>query len=226
MSGLVRIPRQKFLELGDSVKQRIYTDANPLVRWIFWKRLEGLLALASGLPTRRALDFGCGEGAFLPTLCATFARVVGVDLDVRAAESIAKDYRLANLTLVRARAPQLPLADGLFDLVVAADVLEHLPELDSVVEGLERVLAPGGRLVVSAPSENLLYEWGRKIFGFTKPEDHYHVPEDIEAALGRRLRLAGKRYLPVDLREEVSAFVLLAFSKPPTEGMGHSESSE
>ena len=216
MFGLVRIPRETFLALGDSVKQRIYTDANPLVRWIFWKRLEGLLALARGLPTRRALDFGCGEGAFLPTLCANFAQVVGIDLDVRAAGSIAKEYRLSNLTLVRARAQKLPLADREFDLVVAADVLEHFPELDSAVDELERVLAPGGRLVVSAPSENVLYEWGRKIFGFAKPDDHYHVPEDIEAALGRRLRLAGKRYLPLNLRKEISAFVLFAFSKPRT----------
>ena len=103
-----------------------------------------------------------------------------------------------------------------FDFIVAADVLEHLRDLEPVVEELNRLLVPGGRLVISAPSENVLYAVGRKLFGFTKPEDHYHEPRDIEESLARHLKLQQKRYLPLDLYEGLSAFVLFSFGKPNT----------
>jgi ubiquinone/menaquinone biosynthesis C-methylase UbiE len=128
---------------------------------------------------------------------------------------VAGYYRLDNLTLLEAQAPQLPFAEGMFDFVVAADVLEHLQDLEPTVKELARVLAPGGRLVVSAPSENVLYAVGRKLFGFTKPEDHYHQPRQIERTLAEHLRLEQKRFLPLNWFEGTSAFVLYSFGKPP-----------
>jgi SAM-dependent methyltransferase len=204
------------LQHQELVHQRIYTNSNPLVRWIFWKRLEGLAEFSRDAKRGRVLDFGCGEGAFLPSLCRLFRDVVAVDVDVAAARALAGHYRLQNVALLRAQAPLLPFAKGTFDFIVAADVLEHLHDLDPVVEELDRLLVPGGRLVISAPSENVLYAVGRKLFGFTKPEDHYHEPRDIEESLARHLKLQQKRYLPLDLYEGLSAFVLFSFDKPNT----------
>lgn len=213
MSELVRIPRRTLLQFGGLIHQRVYTNANPLVRWIFWRRLAGLLELAEGVRRARALDFGCGEGAFLPSLSRSFEQVVAVDLDVSAAGGLARLYRLENTLLVQARSPELPFSDGAFDFIVAADVLEHFLDLGPAAAELDRVLAPGGRLVVSAPSENIFYAIGRKVFGFRKPEDHFHEPEDIERALRQHLSLEAKHYLPVHLFPETSAFVLLALGK-------------
>ena len=218
MSTFVRVPRRTFLQYEGLIRQRVYTNPNPLVRWIFWRRLASLLKFSREVRRKRALDFGCGEGAFLPSLCRSFVDVVGVDMDVTAAGALARHYRLDNLSLVDAKAPHLPFADGVFDFIVAADVLEHLADLEPIVKELGRLLASGGRLVVSAPSENFLYELGRKLFGFTKPEDHYHLPRDIEEELASRLELRHKRYLPLHLHEGVSAFVLLSFGK--REGSG------
>ena len=213
MSTFVRVPRRTLLHYERLVKQRVYTNPNPLVRWIFWRRLESLLKFSREVRRERALDFGCGEGAFLPSLCRSFVNVVGVDMDVAAAGAVAGHYGLNNLSLLRAKAPHLPFAGGTFDFIVAADVLEHLVDLEPVVEELGRLLASGGRLVVSAPSENVLYELGRKLFGFTKPEDHYHLPKDIEEKLALQLELRHKRYLPLNLHQGVSAFVLFSFGK-------------
>lgn len=213
MSELVRIPRRTLLQFGGLIHQRIYTNVNPLVRWIFWKRLAGLLEFSRSVRRGRVLDFGCAEGALLPSLSRSFEQVLAVDLDVAAAAAVARFYRLENTLLVQARSPDLPFPDGSFDFIVAADVLEHFFELGPAAAELDRVLAPGGRLVVSAPSENIFYEMGRKIFGFTKPEDHYHAPEDIERALRQHLELHTRRYLPVHLSSRTSAFVLLSLGK-------------
>lgn len=56
---------------------------------------------------------------------------------------------------VCASALQLPFADGTFDVVAAFDVVEHCDPESAVLAELERVLRPGGRLLVSVPA----YQW-------------------------------------------------------------------
>jgi len=214
VAELVVVPRRTFLQFEDLIQQRVYTNPNPLVRWIFWRRLAALLRFSDEVDHDRALDFGCGEGAFLPTLCGRFRTVLAVDLNVGAARKLATHYRLRNVNLLEARAPGLPFDDGSFDFIVAADVMEHLRDLEPVVKELHRVLSPRGRLVISAPSENLFYEVGRKVFGFTKPDDHFHTPRGIESILERHFDLRHKKFLPLNLFEAASAFVLLSLGKP------------
>ena len=52
------------------------------------------------------------------------------------------------MTVVRGDAQRLPLADACADVVVAGEVLEHVPDLDAAVGEACRVLRPGGTLVV------------------------------------------------------------------------------
>ena len=61
-----------------------------------------MLKFSREVRRERALDFGCGEGAFLPSLCRSFVNVVGVDMDVAAAGAVAGHYGLNNLSLLRA----------------------------------------------------------------------------------------------------------------------------
>ena len=75
----------------------------------------------------------------------------------------------------------LGLPGGSFDTIVAADVLEHIIDLPPLIAEFRRLLKPGGELLVSAPSENRFYEFGRRVFGYTKPDDHYHAASYIEA---------------------------------------------
>ena len=126
--------------------------------------------------TRSVLDVGCGEGVFGASLEARGARVTGIELDERAAEVAAR--RLSRVLSL----PAEEAVGGLEsrpDVVVLADVLEHLADPAFVLRALRAVLAPGGRLVFSVPNAThasvlggaFRGRWDRELEG-TVADDH------------------------------------------------------
>ena len=96
------------------------------------------------------LDAGCGGGLVAKGLAEAGAIVVGVDRSVgslgvaRRATAAIGAVGAGRFVPVAGRLERLPFADGSFDAVIAADVLEHIPDLPATVAELARVLAPGG----------------------------------------------------------------------------------
>jgi len=123
----------------------------------------------------RALDLGCGAGEFTATLARAGARAVGVEV-ARAALRRARaahpelDFRLAPID------GPLPLADNAFELVWASEVIEHVADTARWLSEVRRVLAPGGRLLLSTPSHGRL---GVALWGlerYSEPlGDHLHL---------------------------------------------------
>jgi 2-polyprenyl-3-methyl-5-hydroxy-6-metoxy-1,4-benzoquinol methylase len=100
---------------------------------------------------RRVLDVGCGEGALGAALkAAGAARVVGVELDARAAAAARE--RLDDVVHGRAEEAAQALAGQAFDYLIFADVLEHLPEPERVLHDLLALLVADGRVVISVPN--------------------------------------------------------------------------
>jgi SAM-dependent methyltransferase len=112
-------------------------------------------------PGDRVLDMGCGGGRHAFALYKRGADVVALDyshsdlVEVRtmfgaiATEGDAPASAQAHA--VRGTAYSLPFADGTFDRVVAAEVLEHLPADTDAMAELFRVLKPGGVIAVTVP---------------------------------------------------------------------------
>src|SRR5690349_10101314 len=90
-------------------------------------------------PASRVLDLGCGRGGVMELLWRDVRRAVGVDPDLASL----REHR-AGLPLACATGEALPFAAGCFDVVIALWVLEHLPQPQVMLQGLQRVLAPGG----------------------------------------------------------------------------------
>jgi ubiquinone/menaquinone biosynthesis C-methylase UbiE len=115
-----------------------------------WRWLEGRLDAAhpAGSPAPRVLDVGCGNGALLLALEGRIAAGVGVDASsgmiARAKERAGARAKLAFETL---REPKLPFADGAFDVVTSFLSFRYL-DWDPMVAEMQRVLAPGGRILV------------------------------------------------------------------------------
>ncbi|MFC3965103.1 class I SAM-dependent methyltransferase [Nocardia jiangsuensis] len=119
-----------------------------------------LLDLAGEVAGRRILDAGCGSGPLYAALRDRGALVTGID----ASEGMLEQARLrlgadANLRIADLADP-LPFPDAAFDDVVASLVLHYLRDWGPTLTELRRVLAPGGRLLVSVehPFANFLQQ--------------------------------------------------------------------
>src|SRR3954452_19196129 len=102
----------------------------------------------------RALDLGCGDGrlsAELGALKLFAADVSPLALD-RARMRLGAD---AQLVETDPDAP-LPLEDSQFDLVLCAETLEHVRDVQLFLSELRRVLRPGGTLAVTTPAHSRL----------------------------------------------------------------------
>ena len=104
-------------------------------------------------PAERALDLGCGDGR--------------LSLSLRAGELTAADVSAVALERARQRLPRarivelepdrpLPFADGEFDLVLCAETLEHVRDVQLLVSEARRVLAARGRLALTTPAHGRL----------------------------------------------------------------------
>lgn len=145
-----------------------YSHRNPLIGWLFWQRLAvAMREIERRKPLYQVLDFGCGSGVMLPFLSANCDRVTAADIDLEPLERARRQIPLApnveTFDLGRRELADLP--PKAFDLIVALDVLEHVPDLRATLVELFQLLAPGGRLLVSGPTENLFYRIGRKLAG-------------------------------------------------------------
>lgn len=139
--------------IGNQTKK--YTARNPAVRWLTLRwvdRLESVLdrvLAAAAVPRGNALEVGCGEGVITEKLAQRWARVVGLDLPDPGLRAEWRDR--PGPTYLHADAQRLPFADGQFDVVVAAEVLEHLPDPERGLAEMARVAS--GSLVLSVPRE-------------------------------------------------------------------------
>lgn len=97
----------------------------------------------------RILDVGCGSGGLLATLGGQAGYRAGVEVSATAAAAAAK---VADDVVNLPVDAELPFAPASFDVVVCADVLEHLPEPAAVLGSLVGLCRPGGAFVVSVPN--------------------------------------------------------------------------
>jgi glycosyltransferase involved in cell wall biosynthesis/SAM-dependent methyltransferase len=107
----------------------------------------------------RVLDAGCGLGNVTHVLerAGPGLAVTGIDLEpVRLATARAQGVRSP---LLAADGCRLPFADHTFGAVVCSEVLEHVPDDAALLRDLRRVLAPGGRLVVTVPHADHPWTW-------------------------------------------------------------------
>ena len=129
-------------------------------------------------PGERVLDMGCGGGRHAFALYRRGAHVVALDLDAAELKDVAGMFAAiapevpegATAQAIRGSAYELPFADASFDKIIAAEVLEHLPEDTRAMAELARVLKPGGSIAVTVP------RWGPEKVCWAL-SDEYHANE-------------------------------------------------
>lgn len=154
---------QQLLQLLET----LYNSRNPTRRWLHCSRRDWIAAkiraCAQNQP-RRALEVGFGAGAYLPVLCEVYPEVVASDLDqahLDHARAFAAKH--SNLRLVTDDITDSRLAQHNFDLILCTEVIEHIADTSAVLAGIDRLLAPGGTLILSTPQPHSLMELTCKI---------------------------------------------------------------
>ena len=168
-------------------KQNIDQGHNAPERLLAMPRFRIVADLVAELPLgARVLDYGCGQGHFTTALAARHPglQFTGVDLS---AESIAqglqriKHRNLANLKLISGEADELK---GEFDLILAMEVLEHVPEPWKLAELLESNIVPGGSLCITVP----FGPWEEESYATVPFRSHIHHLEraDLSTMFGHK----------------------------------------
>lgn len=160
-----------------------------LVPSIFRPWAEELLGRARPIGAAdRILDLGCGTGIVARVLRERLggaARITGVDASpamLAMARTLAPE-----LAWHEADATNLPFADASFELVVAQQMLQFVPDCAAALREIRRVLVPGGRLVAATwrpRHEQPLYDLLGRI-----AERHLGTPNEKRFLLGDDARL-------------------------------------
>ena len=153
-------------------------------------------------PGERLLDLGCGGGRHAFQALRLGAKVVALDAGADEVNQVRNTLAaMADVGeiddgdeagAVQGDALRLPFADGAFDRVIAAEVLEHIPADTDAMAELARVLRPGGTMAVTVP------RFGPELVNWALSNQYHDVPGGHvriyrRSLLVERLRRAGLR---------------------------------
>jgi SAM-dependent methyltransferase len=152
----------------------------------------------------RLLDLGCGAGRHAFEAARRGAHVVALDSDrgeldqvsaIAAAMDEAGEIPAgASIRAAAGDATSMPFRDGAFDIVIASEVMEHIPADQRAMHEVARVLRPGGVAAVTVPA------WLPERICWLLSDDYHNVPgghvriftrHELETKLGRAGLLPG-----------------------------------
>jgi SAM-dependent methyltransferase len=125
----------------------------------------------------KVLDFGCGSKPYKSEF-KNANQYIGVDVENEAHNHIDEDIDFLY------DGKKLPFKSEVFDAVFTSEVLEHVPNIESSLSEIKRVLKPNGQLLLSIP--------------FTYPE--HEMPYDF-----RRLTASGVKQILTECGFEIVA---------------------
>lgn len=108
-------------------------------------------------PGKTYLDIGCSSGFLLAELIAKGAakdHVFGVDISD---EALAACREKGLINVYQMDAARIDLPENSFDYIIASDCLEHLREDERALENWQKLLKPGGRLILFVPAFMFLW---------------------------------------------------------------------
>jgi SAM-dependent methyltransferase len=164
-----------------------------------------LLARAEAFLGRRVLDAGAGSGTFTEPL-ASKHEVVALEPEHAFAEALRARYNgRSNVTVVEGDATELDSRPRSFDSVVCFNLLEHVPDHESMLARFRAALVPGGSLLLLVPAHPRLFGSMDRTVG--------HVRRYTRPQIEGLLRDAG--FAPADVRyvNPIGALGWLVFAR-------------
>jgi ubiquinone/menaquinone biosynthesis C-methylase UbiE len=118
---------------------------------------QQVINLTASMDDKRILEIGCGVGGSAPyiTDCKEY---IGTDLSEAAIAVASQAYgHRSNFKFMSMNAEELNFGDSEFDLFIAKEVIEHVPDAHACLQEAFRVLKPGGQIVLTSPNRDSLH---------------------------------------------------------------------
>ena len=119
-----------------------------------WSAIKKLIPKQAGT---KLLDFGCGKGKISTEILKLNSKIelTGSDISKIAVKTAKKQVPQGKFILTQEDKP-LPFKDNSFDFILAADVIEHIYDIDLIFSELARILKPSGKILISVPYHGLI----------------------------------------------------------------------
>jgi 2-polyprenyl-3-methyl-5-hydroxy-6-metoxy-1,4-benzoquinol methylase len=112
------------------------------------------------------IELGCGTGGMTQWLAKKYSKIIATDISEVALHFCRSRLKMNNVSFVQTDTMMIGLRDGIADIVMAFDLVEHLPKPDLCFAEANRLMRHGGLFFISTPNPNSL---GSRIKG-TYPE--------------------------------------------------------
>lgn len=139
------------------------------------RRVREYILAQMPVKTGTILDIGCGKAWVAQNCCSMAKHVVSMDISLTNVEKARKKYTFENHSGVVADSLKLPFKENSFDYIIASEIIEHVVYPDVFVQGLLKILKPGGKLLVTTPyKEKLQYSLCIHCNNLTPRHAHIH----------------------------------------------------
>lgn len=124
--------------------------------WWFESRRDIIITLLKGTKRNSAiLEIGCSGGPLMQGLKELgFENVQGIDISQRAID-LCRQREIPDAFVMDGSKPTF--GDRQFDVIIASDVLEHIEDEQIALREWNRILKPGGKLIVFVPAFEILW---------------------------------------------------------------------
>ena len=111
--------------------------------------MEKLVNYFRGKEVKSILDVGTGSGDFIAVLKEVFpeTQITGIDPDTESLQEATKKY--PDVCFIEMGGEKLEFADDTFDVASISMALHHLPDIQTVLKEMQRVVKPGGWIIVN-----------------------------------------------------------------------------
>jgi SAM-dependent methyltransferase len=172
---------------GAESLERLHEELSRTHCFDVWTRRAMLDRLGTLAHDATAIDIGCASGHLLQDLHRSAPHVTLIGLDLLDSGLRKAHATIPRALLLQADACALPLADASVDVVVSANLLEHVRDDKRVLTEIFRILRPGARAVIVVPLGPGNYDYYDRCVG--------HERRYARGELARKARGAGLEVL-------------------------------